>query len=129
MATYRAWRLRRRPEGALKDSDLELVTEAKAAPGDGQLLVKNLFASIDPTHRIWMSDRPQARCVPRRATCAPSRARAGAGRMRVGVWLAPAAAATQQRRTLPAAACGVPYRQRRATHCAARRGGGGSPVI
>ena len=61
MATHRAWRLRHRPVGQLKDTDLELVTEAKPAPGDGQLLVKNRWASIDPTHRIWMSDKPQAR--------------------------------------------------------------------
>lgn len=59
--THRAWRLRTRPVGALKDSDLELCTEAKPAPSDGQLLVKNLWVSIDPTHRIWMSDRPQVR--------------------------------------------------------------------
>ena len=66
MATHRAWRLRSRPEGALKDSDLELVIEPKPAPGDGQLLVKNVWVSIDPTHRIWMSDRPQARARGRR---------------------------------------------------------------
>jgi hypothetical protein len=63
MATHRAWRLRSRPVGALKDSDLELVTEPKPSPGDGQLLVKTLWASIDPTHRIWMSDKPQVCCA------------------------------------------------------------------
>lgn len=27
--------------------------------GVGQLLMKNVYLSIDPTHRIWMSDKPQ----------------------------------------------------------------------
>lgn len=48
-----------RPVGAIKDSDFDLVTEPMPVPEEGQLLVKNLFISIDPTHRIWASDRPQ----------------------------------------------------------------------
>mmetsp|Transcript_42584 Transcript_42584/g.62662 ORF Transcript_42584/g.62662 Transcript_42584/m.62662 type:complete len:335 (+) Transcript_42584:173-1177(+) len=55
----RCWRLRSRPEGSIKDTDLEMCEEPKPTPEDGQLLVKNLFISIDPTHRIWMSDIPQ----------------------------------------------------------------------
>ena len=43
MSGHRAWRLRSRPEGAIKDSDLELCTEPKPAPADGQILVKNMF--------------------------------------------------------------------------------------
>jgi len=86
MGEHRAWRLRTRPEGSIKDTDLELCTEPKPSAGDGQLLVKNVFIrfgppnslppgsvrgqmcshspppclySIDPTHRIWMSDKAQ----------------------------------------------------------------------
>ena len=55
----RVWRLRSRPQGSVKDSDLELCREEVPQPADGQLLVKNLFISIDPTHRIWMSDKEQ----------------------------------------------------------------------
>ncbi len=29
------------------------------ASATGEMLIKNLFASIDPTHRIWMSDKAQ----------------------------------------------------------------------
>lgn len=43
----------------LKDTDLELCTEPKPSPVDGQMLVKNMFISIDPTHRIWMSEKAQ----------------------------------------------------------------------
>ena len=43
MSDHRCWRLRCRPEGVIKDSDLELCTEPKPAPADGQLLVKNMF--------------------------------------------------------------------------------------
>lgn len=59
MATHRVLRLRSRPVGTVADTDLELCTEPKPSPGPGQVLVKNLYVSIDPTHRIWMSDRPQ----------------------------------------------------------------------
>lgn len=57
--SHRALRLRSRPVGTIADTDLELVTEPKPVPGEGQVLVRNQYVSIDPTHRIWMSDRPQ----------------------------------------------------------------------
>jgi NADPH2:quinone reductase len=56
MATNRAWRLRRRPEGAVADGDLELVTEETGALEEGQALVRTRLLSLDPTNRIWMSD-------------------------------------------------------------------------
>jgi len=52
----RAYRLRRRPDGALADGDLELVTEEIPELGDGQALVRTRLLSLDPTNRIWMSD-------------------------------------------------------------------------
>lgn len=55
----RVWRLRNRPVGVIKESDLELVTEELPVISEGQMLVKNEFISVDPTHRIWMSDKPQ----------------------------------------------------------------------
>ncbi len=58
----RVWRLRSRPNGALKDSDLELCREAVPKADGANVVVKTLYISIDPTHRIWMSDKAQARC-------------------------------------------------------------------
>lgn len=55
----RVWRLRSRPVGEIADTDLELVHESVPAIGEGQMLVKNLYISMDPTHRIWMSDKAQ----------------------------------------------------------------------
>jgi NADPH-dependent curcumin reductase CurA len=55
----RQWRLRRRPEGNIKAGDLELVETPIPAPGPGQILVRTLYLSLDPTNRIWMSDMDQ----------------------------------------------------------------------
>ena len=57
--THRVMRLVARPSGPLKDTDLEMCTEAKPVRGAGQLLLRNTYLSIDPTHRIWMSDKAQ----------------------------------------------------------------------
>lgn len=54
--TNRAFRLRKRPEGALADGDLELVSEQVPELEDGQALVRTKLLSLDPTNRIWMSD-------------------------------------------------------------------------
>jgi NADPH2:quinone reductase len=56
MTVNRAFRLRRRPSGALAPGDLELVEEPVADLSDGQALVRTLLLSLDPTNRIWMSD-------------------------------------------------------------------------
>jgi NADPH-dependent curcumin reductase CurA len=55
----RQWRLRRRPTGEIKPGDLELVEGPKPSPGPGQMLVRNVYLSLDPTNRIWMSDMEQ----------------------------------------------------------------------
>lgn len=59
MTENRVWRLRSRPVKNIDEKCLELCKEAIPTIGDGQLLCKNLYFSIDPTHRIWMSDIPQ----------------------------------------------------------------------
>lgn len=56
---HRVWRLRSRPIGSIKDTDLELCVEDRPGIAENQMLVKTLYISIDPTHRIWMSDRLQ----------------------------------------------------------------------
>jgi NADPH-dependent curcumin reductase len=55
----RQWRLRRRPVGDVKDGDLELVSVPKPQPGPGEILVRHVYLSLDPTNRIWMSDMEQ----------------------------------------------------------------------
>ena len=49
----RQWRLVARPEDTFKRSDFEWREEPIPAPGDGQILVRNLYISLDPTNRIW----------------------------------------------------------------------------
>ncbi len=46
-----------RPEGLPKASDFEVVDEAVPEPGDGEILVRNLYLSLDPAMRGWMTDR------------------------------------------------------------------------
>ncbi len=55
----RQWRLKRRPVGEIKPGDLELSDTPKPVPGVGQMLVRNVYLSLDPTNRIWMSDMEQ----------------------------------------------------------------------
>ncbi|HEU4389115.1 MAG TPA: NADP-dependent oxidoreductase [Blastocatellia bacterium] len=49
----RQWRLVARPEDKFKRTDFEWREEPIPTPGDGQLLVRNLYLSLDPTNRIW----------------------------------------------------------------------------
>ncbi|HEY1782785.1 MAG TPA: NADP-dependent oxidoreductase [Roseiarcus sp.] len=51
----RQWLLARRPEGAIKDSDFDLVETEAPAPGEGQVLVRNIMLSCDPTQRGWIA--------------------------------------------------------------------------
>lgn len=57
----RCLRLRAHPVGKIAYTDLELCKEAiPTLAEEGQFVVKNLYASIDPTHRIWMAgEKPQ----------------------------------------------------------------------
>ncbi|MCG8441048.1 MAG: NADP-dependent oxidoreductase [Caulobacterales bacterium] len=50
------WYLRRRPQGALRDGDIELVESDLEPLAEGEVRVRTLYISIDPTNRIWMSD-------------------------------------------------------------------------
>jgi NADPH-dependent curcumin reductase CurA len=55
----RQWVLASRPEGDISADNLKLV-EAPVRPlQEGEILVRNIYLSLDPTHRIWMSDRDQ----------------------------------------------------------------------
>ena len=59
MPVNRQWKLMHRPVGDIRQGDLQLVESAVPAPGPGQMLVRNIYLSLDPTNRIWMSDMDQ----------------------------------------------------------------------
>src|SRR5271166_1905134 len=50
------WRLAKRPSGLVQPTDFEW-REAPVPPiGDGQVLVRTVYLSLDPTNRIWMNE-------------------------------------------------------------------------
>jgi NADPH-dependent curcumin reductase CurA len=49
--------LRARPIGPPKPDDFELVEGAAVEPGDGEVLVRQRYLSLDPAMRGWMTDR------------------------------------------------------------------------
>jgi NADPH-dependent curcumin reductase CurA len=59
MRTNRQWRLKQRPRGTVGQDTLELVTGPARDLADGEVLVRNVYLSLDPTNRIWMSDMQQ----------------------------------------------------------------------
>jgi NADPH-dependent curcumin reductase len=48
-----------RPHGPANHDALKLIVSKKPIPGENEVLVRNLYISVDPTHRVWMSDMPQ----------------------------------------------------------------------
>ncbi len=52
----RQFLLAQRPTGLVERSTLELVERAVPEPGDGQVVVRNLLLSLDPTNRVWMNE-------------------------------------------------------------------------
>jgi NADPH-dependent curcumin reductase len=55
----RQFRLQNRPKGILAPGDLQLSEVPIPALGEGQALARVRYLSMDPTMRVWMSDRPQ----------------------------------------------------------------------
>ena len=55
----RQLRLKTRPEGLVKRDDFDLQQHPVPELKDGELLVRVLYLSMDPTNRVWMSDIPQ----------------------------------------------------------------------
>ncbi len=55
----RQWVLRRRPESDIEPGDLELRESDVRPLADGEVLCRNIYLSLDPTNRIWMSGRDQ----------------------------------------------------------------------
>ncbi len=50
------FRLARRPVGMVKRSDFDYIEAPVAQPGEGEVLVKNLYISLDPAMRGWMNE-------------------------------------------------------------------------
>ena len=58
MTTNKKWILKNRPEGLVKDSDFELITEELGEIQEGEILIKNEYLSFDPTQRMGLTDLP-----------------------------------------------------------------------
>jgi len=56
MPDNRRFLLKRRPDGAPAEQDFDLVTEDTPALNDGEFLIRNHYASLDPAIRGWMDD-------------------------------------------------------------------------
>lgn len=59
MTNLQRWVLRRRPAGEIQPGDLEFVQEPIRDLADGEVRVRTVYLSLDPTNRIWMSDQDQ----------------------------------------------------------------------
>ncbi len=55
----RQWVLTRRPVGDIAPGDLELRETPVRDLAEGEVLVRTVYLSLDPTNRIWMSDQDQ----------------------------------------------------------------------
>ncbi|MFX1534108.1 MAG: NADP-dependent oxidoreductase [Promethearchaeota archaeon] len=51
----RQWHLAARPVGLIKESDFNWVEAPIPIPGEGEILVRNVYLSLDPTNRTWMN--------------------------------------------------------------------------
>src|SRR5579864_2060025 len=56
MKTNQQWLIAARPEGMVKESDFRWQETPVGEPRDGQILVRTVYISLDPTNRIWMND-------------------------------------------------------------------------
>ncbi|MBO0723812.1 MAG: NADP-dependent oxidoreductase [Blastocatellia bacterium] len=50
------WRLAARPDGMIRESDFVWSEEPVVSPGDNQVLVRNLYLSLDPANRAWVRE-------------------------------------------------------------------------
>lgn len=57
MNVNRQWVLASRPQGMVSEANFEYREVPIPEPGDGEVLLRNLYLSFDPTQRGWMEDR------------------------------------------------------------------------
>jgi NADPH-dependent curcumin reductase CurA len=55
MPLNQQWRLAARPQGLFKESDFQWVEEETPALNEGEVLVRSIYLSLDPTNRGWAS--------------------------------------------------------------------------
>jgi NADPH-dependent curcumin reductase CurA len=60
----RQWILKTRPSGPVTEDCFEWREVETRAPGDGEVLIRNLMLSFDPTQRGWMSEDTYVPKVP-----------------------------------------------------------------
>ena len=53
MQTNQQWRLKERPDGLFKESDFEWREEEVPELENGQILLRVVYLSLDPTQRVW----------------------------------------------------------------------------
>lgn len=56
MKTNQQWLIAARPHGEVKPSDFRWNQATIDDPADGQVLVRTVYISLDPTNRIWMNE-------------------------------------------------------------------------
>jgi NADPH-dependent curcumin reductase CurA len=49
------WRLASRPQGRVKESDFQWSEASTPELGEGQILIRNIYLSLDPANRAWMA--------------------------------------------------------------------------
>ena len=54
----RRWCLAARPEGAIRPSDFEMTEVPVETPAEGEILIRNVYLSLDPTNRVWVKSTP-----------------------------------------------------------------------
>jgi len=63
-AKNRQWRLARRPTGAITSADFRFSESEIPEPGEGEVLVRNVYLSCDPTQRGWMARDTYVPAIP-----------------------------------------------------------------
>jgi NADPH-dependent curcumin reductase CurA len=56
MKTNQQWLIAARPHGEVKESDFRWNQATINDPADGQVLVRTVYISLDPTNRVWMNE-------------------------------------------------------------------------
>ncbi len=52
------WLLAKRPNGNIRSTDFTWNETEIAEPNEGEILIRNIYLSLDPTNRGWISDTP-----------------------------------------------------------------------
>ncbi len=114
-AMNRQWVLRQRPQGLIQDGDLELVQTPVPTPGEGEILIRTIYLSLDPTNRTWMNDSqgylpPVALGAVMRGLTLGIVEQSNSDRFQAGDIVSTAAGGWSERATVPAAAANRVHR-------------------